>query len=37
MIEQQYFQQKAQEDEDEDNIEVTSGEDKAPISYCQQQ
>jgi hypothetical protein len=35
-IEQQHCQQKEQEDEQEDNTEATSGEDKGPISYCQQ-
>ncbi|KFY96757.1 hypothetical protein V500_02307 [Pseudogymnoascus sp. VKM F-4518 (FW-2643)] len=35
-IEQQHFQQKEQEDEQEENTEATSGEDKGPISYCQQ-
>ncbi|KFY03756.1 hypothetical protein V490_00093 [Pseudogymnoascus sp. VKM F-3557] len=35
-IEQQHCQQKEQEDELEDNTEATSGEDKGPISYCQQ-
>ncbi len=35
-IEQQHCQQKEQEDEDEDDIEATSGEDKGPISCCQQ-
>ncbi|KFY78809.1 hypothetical protein V498_09049 [Pseudogymnoascus sp. VKM F-4517 (FW-2822)] len=34
-IEQQQCQQNEQ-DEQEDNIEATSGEDKGPISYCQQ-
>ncbi len=35
-IEQQHCQQEEQENEDEDDIEATSGEDKGPISYCQQ-
>ncbi len=35
-IEPQHCQQKAQEDEDEDDIESTSGENNGPISYCQQ-
>ncbi|KFZ00298.1 hypothetical protein V500_01101 [Pseudogymnoascus sp. VKM F-4518 (FW-2643)] len=35
-IERLHCQQKAQEDEDGDDIEATSGEDKGPISYGQQ-
>jgi hypothetical protein len=35
-IEQQHCQQKEQGDEDEDDIEAISGENKGPISLCQQ-